>query len=71
MRHDAPAAGCCCRYISALLLSLNTMLHLELPHVNVLSKVDLLPAYGDLGEGRGCIQMRPALPLFTTCCMDS
>jgi len=25
------------------------MLHLELPHVNVLSKVDLLTQYGDLG----------------------
>jgi hypothetical protein len=39
-----------CRYISALLLSLSTMLHLELPHVNVLSKVDLVPQYGQLGE---------------------
>lgn len=29
------------KYISALVLSLSTMLHLELPHVNVLSKVDL------------------------------
>lgn len=37
------------RYISALLLSLGTMLHLELPHVNVLSKVDLLRQYGKLG----------------------
>ena len=25
------------------------MLHLELPHVNVLSKVDLIQQYGDLG----------------------
>jgi hypothetical protein len=41
---------CACRYISALLLSLSTMLHLELPHVNVLSKVDLVPQYGQLGE---------------------
>eukprot|EP00899_Mesostigma_viride_P010331 jgi/Mesvir1/1929/Mv22955-RA.1 len=36
------------KYISALLLSLATMLHLELPHVNVLSKVDLLEQYGEL-----------------------
>jgi Conserved hypothetical ATP binding protein len=36
------------KYLSALLLSLNTMLHLELPHVNVLSKIDLLEAYGSL-----------------------
>ena len=26
------------------------MLHLELPHINVLSKVDLLTQYGDLGN---------------------
>lgn len=37
------------RYLSALLLSLSTMLHLELPQVNVLSKVDLVPHYGRLG----------------------
>ncbi len=35
-----------------LLLSLNTMLHLELPHLNVLSKVDLIKQYGKLGEKR-------------------
>jgi GPN-loop GTPase len=32
-----------------LLLSLRAMLHLELPHINVLSKIDLLTQYGDLG----------------------
>jgi hypothetical protein len=37
------------KYVSVLLLSLRAMLHLELPHVNVLSKVDLLAQYGDLG----------------------
>ncbi|CAL1708475.1 unnamed protein product [Somion occarium] len=36
------------KYISVLMLSLRTMLHLELPHVNVLSKVDLITQYGDL-----------------------
>jgi GTPase SAR1 family protein len=36
------------KYISVLLLSLRTMLHLELPHINVLSKVDLITKYGDL-----------------------
>ncbi|PVG03256.1 hypothetical protein CPB86DRAFT_749443 [Serendipita vermifera] len=36
------------KYISVLLLSLRTMLQLELPHINVLSKVDLLSQYGDL-----------------------
>jgi len=35
-------------YIAALLVSLNAMLELELPHVNVLSKIDLLRTYGSL-----------------------
>jgi hypothetical protein len=41
-------------FIAAVLLSLSTSLQLELPHVNVLSKVDLLPKYGELGEGAAC-----------------
>ncbi|GMH39642.1 hypothetical protein BSKO_07540 [Bryopsis sp. KO-2023] len=36
------------KYVSALLLSLSTMLHMELPHVNVLSKMDLIKLYGEL-----------------------
>jgi GPN-loop GTPase len=36
------------KYLSAVLLSLQTMLHLELPQVNVLSKIDLLDQYGTL-----------------------
>ncbi|KAK9844007.1 hypothetical protein WJX81_001766 [Elliptochloris bilobata] len=36
------------KYLAALLLSLATMLHLELPQVNLLSKVDLVEAYGRL-----------------------
>ncbi|WCJ29243.1 GPN-loop GTPase QQT1 [Euphorbia peplus] len=36
------------KYISALLLSLSTMIHLELPHINVLSKIDLIGSYGTL-----------------------
>ena len=36
-------------YISALLLSLSTMLQLELPHINVLTKIDLIGQYGPLG----------------------
>ncbi|KAI0341418.1 hypothetical protein BDW22DRAFT_1332380 [Trametopsis cervina] len=36
------------KFISVLMLSLRAMLHLELPHVNVLSKVDLIAQYGDL-----------------------
>ena len=38
------------RYISMLLLSLQTMLQLELPHINVLSKVDLMESYGKLSK---------------------
>ncbi|KAI8594046.1 hypothetical protein BDZ88DRAFT_435501 [Geranomyces variabilis] len=34
------------KYVALLLLSLKTMIQLELPHVNVLSKLDLLEAYG-------------------------
>ncbi|KAK9154580.1 hypothetical protein Sjap_002060 [Stephania japonica] len=37
------------KYVSALLLSLSTMIHLELPHINVLSKIDLIESYGKLG----------------------
>lgn len=36
------------KYVSALILSLSTMLHLELPHINVLSKIDLIENYGKL-----------------------
>ncbi|TFY75914.1 hypothetical protein EWM64_g8097, partial [Hericium alpestre] len=36
------------KYVSMLLLSLRAMLHLALPHINVLSKVDLIKQYGDL-----------------------
>jgi len=39
------------KYISMLLVCLNTMIHLELPHVNVLSKMDLLEQYGELDFG--------------------
>lgn len=38
------------KYVGALLLSLSTMLHLELPHINVLSKIDLIESYGQLGK---------------------
>lgn len=36
------------KFVSALLLSLSTMLHMELPHINVLSKIDLIESYGKL-----------------------
>jgi len=36
------------KYISVLMVSLSIMIRLELPHVNVLSKVDLIQQYGKL-----------------------
>ncbi|RHZ74165.1 hypothetical protein Glove_227g149 [Diversispora epigaea] len=36
------------KYISVLLLSLKTMIQIELPHINVLSKIDLMESYGNL-----------------------
>ncbi|KAK4054156.1 hypothetical protein OIV83_001181 [Microbotryomycetes sp. JL201] len=36
------------KYVALLLLSLRTMLQMELPHVNVLSKIDLLSTAGEL-----------------------
>eukprot|EP01024_Parvocaulis_polyphysoides_P061225 TRINITY_DN6765_c0_g1_i1.p1 TRINITY_DN6765_c0_g1~~TRINITY_DN6765_c0_g1_i1.p1 ORF type:complete len:318 (-),score=31.57 TRINITY_DN6765_c0_g1_i1:260-1159(-) len=36
------------KYLGGLLLSLNCMLHLALPHVNVMSKMDILKQYGEL-----------------------
>lgn len=38
------------KFVSVLLVSLKTMVMLELPHVNVLSKVDLMESYGQLGR---------------------
>ena len=38
------------KYLSVLLLSLRAMLQLELPHINILSKIDLLAQYGELGK---------------------
>ncbi|KAG8069562.1 hypothetical protein GUJ93_ZPchr0006g45727 [Zizania palustris] len=36
------------KYAIAFLLSLSTMLHLELPHINILSKINLIENYGNL-----------------------
>lgn len=36
------------QYVSMVLLSLTSMLQLDLPHVNVISKIDILKSYGDL-----------------------
>lgn len=37
------------KFISVVLLSLSSMVRLEVPHINVLSKVDLMQQYGRLG----------------------
>ncbi|XP_064474534.1 GPN-loop GTPase 2-like [Ornithodoros turicata] len=39
------------KFIAVLLTSLSTMLQIELPHVNILSKVDLIEKYGKLQFG--------------------
>uniref|UniRef100_A0A7S3PVG6 GPN-loop GTPase 2 n=1 Tax=Chaetoceros debilis TaxID=122233 RepID=A0A7S3PVG6_9STRA len=44
---DAHSCADASKFISAALLSTTTMLRLELPAINVLSKVDLLKGYGD------------------------
>jgi len=36
------------KYIACLLTSLTTMLHINLPHINILSKIDLVEKYGKL-----------------------
>ena len=36
------------KYISVLLIALRSMLQLDLPHINVLSKIDLINQYGPL-----------------------
>lgn len=53
----AAYVSCLLQYISALLVSLSGQLLLELPHVNVLSKIDLLKSYRQ--QLRECRQMRP------------
>jgi hypothetical protein len=51
--HLIDAHHCCdaSKFISVLLLSLSTMVHLGMPHVNILSKIDLVHQYGKLGAG--------------------
>jgi hypothetical protein len=41
--HHCTDAG---KYVSVVLMALQTMIHMELPQVNILSKVDLVEAYG-------------------------
>ena len=39
------------KYISVLLTSLSSMLHIALPHINVLSKIDVIEKFGELAFG--------------------
>lgn len=50
--HLADASHCTDpgRYIAVLLVTLKSMLHLELPQINILSKIDLMEAYDTLGR---------------------
>ncbi|KAF8795468.1 GPN-loop GTPase 2 like protein [Argiope bruennichi] len=48
--HLVDSHYCCdpAKFMAVLLTSLSTMLHLEMPHINVLSKIDLLRQHGKL-----------------------
>ena len=44
-------------FISAVLLTASTMMRLAIPHVNVLSKIDLLSQYGKLPFNLGTLPL--------------
>lgn len=48
---DAHYCSDASKYVAVCLTSLNTMLRIELPHINILSKVDLIEKYGKLEFG--------------------
>lgn len=48
---DAHYCSDASKYVAVCLTSLNTMLRIELPHINILSKVDLIEKYGKLDFG--------------------
>ena len=52
-------------FISAVLLTASTMMRLAMPHVNVLSKVDLLSKYGKLPFNLGNISHRLSYYILT------
>lgn len=55
------------KFIAVLLVTLSTMVQLELPQVNLLSKVDLVETYGELAFG---LEVRPQ-PSRTTALAQS
>jgi len=44
------------KYTNVLLLSLTTMMHLKLLHINVLSEMDLIESYGELVQTLSYLQ---------------
>ncbi|KAM3570030.1 hypothetical protein VYU27_007894 [Nannochloropsis oceanica] len=69
--HHCSDAG---KFISATLISLTTMVRLELPHVNVLSKIDLIESCGrlafDLNFYTDVMEVRNLLPYLEARPMD-
>ena len=53
------------KFISVLLTSLSTMVQVELPHISILSKVDLIQQYGKLGRLVANYTNRTSRPLAT------
>jgi len=64
---DAHACVDATKFISAALLSTTSMIRLELPAVNVLSKIDLMERYTGAAEGGGGATMPFNLDYFTEC----
>jgi 50S ribosomal subunit-associated GTPase HflX len=54
---DAHAVTDASKYIAAVLLALRAMLQLEMPHINVLSKIDLLGSFENLRECTSDVSM--------------
>ena len=49
---DAHHVSDASKYVAVVLLALRAMLQLEMPHINVLSKIDLVAEFGDLRASR-------------------
>jgi hypothetical protein len=56
------------KFISVTLLALRALMALELPHVNVLSKIDLLASYGELRELYPLLGMESVLTIQPLTC---
>ena len=56
---DAHYCSDASKFISVCMTSLNAMLQMEMPHVNVLSKVDTIEKYGKLNFNIGTSDIAP------------